>query len=106
MADTLELPAFGAESRDVALAVNQCIRGKTNNSGRLTLNANTLSTTISVKLCETTSKVLLFPESANAAAEIGAGTVYVSSRLSKSFVVAHANNAQTDRIFAFMVVGV
>jgi len=105
MADTLELPVQGAEARAVALAVNQCIRGKTNNSGRLTLNAGVGSTTISTKLCGTTSKVILFPESANAAAELGAGTIYISAYNSGSFVVTHANNAQTDRTYGWVLVG-
>lgn len=105
MADTLELPIFGGNPRAVALAVNQCLRGKTNNSGRLTLNAGVASTTISTKLCGTTSKVIMFPESANAAAELGAGTLYISSYSAGSFIIAHANNAQTDRIFGWIIVG-
>jgi hypothetical protein len=105
MADTPELPAWGAESRAVALAVNKVLRGKSNNAGRVTLVASTLTTTVSTKICETTSKVVLFPESANAAAELGNGTMYVSQRLAGSFLIAHANNAQTDRIFSFVIVG-
>lgn len=105
MADTPELPAFGAEPRVVALTVNRALRGKTNNSGRVTLAASTLTTTVSTKICETTSQVILFPESANAAAELGNGTMYVSQRLAGSFLIAHANNAQTDRVFSYLIVG-
>lgn len=105
MADTPELPAFGAESRAVAITVNRALRGKTNNAGRATLVASTLTTTVSTKICETTSKVILFPETANAAAELGNGTMYVSQRLAGSFLIAHASNAQTDRIFSYIIVG-
>jgi hypothetical protein len=41
------------------------------------------------------------PTTANAAAEIGNGTIYVSSRGKQTATITHANNSQTDRTFAY-----
>lgn len=106
MAATRELPAIKAVDREIAIAVNQSLRGKTNNTGRVTLNTSTGTTTISTKLCTPESKVILFPESAAGAAELGAGTIYISQRLEGSFLIAHANSGTGGRIFAWLVVGV
>jgi hypothetical protein len=42
---------------------------------------------------------------ANAAAEVGAGTIYISAVSHRSFTITHANNAQTDRTFGFVCIG-
>ena len=42
---------------------------------------------------------------ANAAAEVGAGGMYVSAQGDGSFTVTHANNAQADRTFDYTVTG-
>jgi hypothetical protein len=39
------------------------------------------------------------PTTANTAAQLGNGTIYVNGRANGSFTLTHANNAQTDRIF-------
>jgi hypothetical protein len=46
-----------------------------------------------------------FPKTANAAAEWKNGTMFIGTISSGSFVVAHANNAQTDRIFLYAAFG-
>ena len=45
------------------------------------------------------------PTTANASAEQGAGTMFVGPRAKQSFTITHANNAQTDRTFAYSVLG-
>ena len=42
---------------------------------------------------------------ANAAAEVGAGTIYVSAKAQGSFTVTHANSATADRTFAYRIGG-
>jgi DNA-binding beta-propeller fold protein YncE len=47
------------------------------------------------------------PRTANAAAELAAGTMYITDANmgNGTFTVIHANNAQTDRDFRYAVVG-
>jgi hypothetical protein len=45
------------------------------------------------------------PTTANAAAEIGNGTLYVSSRDKQQFTITHASNTQSDRTFGYVVQG-
>ena len=49
--------------------------------------------------------VLLQPTSANAAAELGNGTLYFDAPGAGSVVIRHANNAQIDRSFNYVVIG-
>ena len=73
--------------------------------GTVTLTANAASTTVINNLMAPEMGVFPFPLTANAAAEWGAGTMYLSTRDSGSFVLTHANNAQTDRTFIYVVLG-
>lgn len=88
-------------------AVSGLQAGKLNVIGRLTLTASAASTTITDDRIRYSSTLVLMPETANAAAEIGAGTIYVPStnRVNGSVAVTHANNAQTDRIFLVAIIG-
>jgi hypothetical protein len=45
------------------------------------------------------------PTTANAAAELGNGTLHVSARAKGSFTLTHANNAQPDRSFDYAMIG-
>jgi hypothetical protein len=82
-------------------------RGRTNNVLTVTLAANADSTTVTDARIAYCSALLFSPTTASAAAEIGAGTLYVSEtgRVNGSVVISHANNAQTDRTFKMVVVG-
>jgi hypothetical protein len=42
---------------------------------------------------------------ANAAAEVGNGTIYVSAVTNGSFTLTHANNSQVDRTFRYAISG-
>lgn len=94
-----------AELSKVIQAVNQLIRGGTNASGTVTLAANATTTTITSENINSRTRLILFPATANAAAELGAGTMYVSAVVSGlspaqgTATITHANNAQTDRTF-------
>lgn len=98
--------------------VNGIMQGRTNNYGTVTLSANAASTTVTETRGRIGSNavILFMPTTANAAAEIGNGTMYVptatilplgadDSGNNPTFVIQHANNAQTDRTFRYIIVG-
>lgn len=90
--------------RSLVNSIISCITGKTNNCGEFSLAASAASTTVKDKLCNANSVVLLTPISAHAAAEVGNGTIYVTPGKNQ-FVLTHANNAQTDRNFRYVIIG-
>lgn len=96
--------------RRVSQVVNRTLVGKTNNvSDEITLVASTATTvaTVSPNLLGEDSAIIFVPTSANAAAEVGAGGMFVSSRsvADNTFNITHANNAQTDRTFKYVIIG-
>ena len=93
--------------RTLAEVLNRALRGGLNNSGTVTLTASAASTTLTDARIGYDSAVHLTPTTANAAAEIGAGTLYIaeSGRANGSVVITHANNAQDDRTFRFTIEG-
>jgi hypothetical protein len=86
-----------------AQAINELFQGRSNAVGSCTLTASATSTTVTAENCGDQSKVFLEPETANAAA--ARATTYVSSVRNGSFVLTHANNAQTDRRFSYVAIG-
>jgi len=101
-------PTLSAEERDLARivrAVRQLAEGRSNAVGAFTLSANAASTMVTAPTCGAGSSVLAFPKTANAAAEIGNGTMHIGTVANGSFTVTHANNAQTDRTFMYAAFG-
>lgn len=88
-------------------ALKQVRKGKIECVAELTLTANAASTTFKdVRLSNQT--VIAFDAlTANAAAELAAGTMYVTTanRTQGQFVITHANNAQTDRSYLVALIG-
>jgi hypothetical protein len=93
------------QPREVAEVVNGLLDGRSNNRGTVTLAASAASTAVTERRSGPESIVLLMPTTANASAEQGAGTIYISARATNSFTLTHANNSQTDRTFEYIVVG-
>jgi hypothetical protein len=89
----------------IVTAIRQRFEGRSNAVGTFTLAANAASTTVTALNCGAGSSVLAFPTTANAAAEWKNGTMYIGTVSNKSFVVTHANNAQTDRTFMYAALG-
>ena len=87
--------------RRLAEVVNGAMLGKTNTTGSLTLTASQATTTLTDTRLTATSVIMFMPITANAAAEIGAGGMYVSAQANGSATVTHANNAQADRDFRY-----
>ena len=82
--------------------VNQ---GHIQNVSSVTLVAGGTTTVVTDFRVGIASFIGFMPTTANAAAEIGAGGMYVSSRGKQTFTITHANNAQTDRTFTYCVLG-
>ena len=83
------------------------MKGKTANFGSVTLTASVTSTVVTDAKCTTGSVIVFDPETANALAEYIAGGMYVTTagRVNGSFTITHANNAQTDRTFRYVITG-
>ena len=100
--DTEKTPGFFSRLRD---QFENLLNGKSRNVGSVTLTENTTTTAVDDPNFESHQTVVFSPLTANAAAEIGAGGMYVSARTNKQFTITHANNAQTDRDFEYIIVG-
>ena len=87
----------------VASAVRQLAQGRSNAVGQVTLAAGATTTTVNAVLCASESFPFLTPLTANAAAALA--DTYVSSVNNGTFTLTHANNAQTDRTFAYICLG-
>ena len=85
------------------------MRGKINALGErtFTLTANAATSTLTDERLTSDGVVFFDPLTANAAAELAAGTLYVLSanRNNGTWTVTHANNAQTDRDFRILMIG-
>ena len=98
------LPTEANNAREVSQVVNNILDGKLHSTGSFTCTASATSTTVSDFRAGLTSVILLMPTTANAAAEQGNGTIFVSTRNKQSFVVTHANNTQVDRSFEYIII--
>jgi len=99
------VPFKDRQMEQMRLAVNGLLRGRANVAGTFTLTASAGSTVVTDPEFAHDMVPLWIPTTANAAAEIGAGTMYLSARGAESFTVAHANNAQVDRTFLYIRFG-
>jgi len=89
----------------VLRAIRDLFEGRSNAVGTVTLTANVASTDVDALTVGADTRIFLQPTTANAAAEIGAGTAYVSTVTQQQFTITHANNAQTDRTFFWVGLG-
>lgn len=106
MADITTPPLSAAVGDSEARrTVNRILQGKTNNFGQstLTLTANSATTTLSDVRIGINTVILLQPTTANAAA--ATANVYFGTPGDGTVTVNHANNAQTDRTFKYVVIG-
>ena len=104
---SLTLQPGEADPRRIADVVRQLVEGRSNAVGTVTLAANAATTTVAAPTCGPASLPFLFPTTAHASAEWAAGGLYIlQSNVTKAqFVITHANNAQADRTFAWVVLG-
>lgn len=103
---TVYVPGLAeTDLKKIILAIQQLASGRSNAVGSVTLATGTSSTIVSTPNCAAGSVPILVPASANAAGELGNGTLYVSAVANGSFTITHANSATTERTFLFAIVG-
>jgi len=104
---TSAVPRIWTDEKDhrarLSDAINNILQGKTNNRGSITLTASSATSTLSDKRIGADSVILLQPTTANAAAELA--TLYFGTPGDGSVTINHANNAQVDRTFKYVVIG-
>ena len=89
--------------RELAEAINLTLQGKLNAVDTVTLTASSATTTLTDSRIGPDSFIGFMPTTANAAAELV--TLYVTGRIDGSATLNHANNAQADRTFGYLVIG-
>jgi hypothetical protein len=87
----------------IVQSIIQLVNGRQNSVGDVTLRDGQTTTVVNFPNCSKECRVFLSPMTANAAAALP--TTYISSILQGSFVITHANNAQTDKTFGFVCIG-
>lgn len=95
----------GATPFQIVAAINQLLVGKLNINATLTLATSATTTTLTDARIGPNSALLLTPTTANAAGEIGAGTIYVSARSKGSATFTHASNSEADRTYTVTIIG-
>lgn len=83
--------------------INEMLKGRANNVGEVTLDANTTTTTISDIRIKQTMTAVLIPRTANAAAAMT--NVYISAVADGSITLTHSNTATVDRTFDYILHG-
>lgn len=89
----------------IVRAVRSLYEGRTNAVGAVTLTVNAASTTVSAINCGLGNRVFLMPMTANAAAALATTYIQAANVTGGQFVITHANNAQNDRTFGYVVLG-
>jgi hypothetical protein len=107
---TFDVPFFSLGDipgtlRKVVDCLANVMRGNLNATLDITLAAGAATTVVKDPRIGPFSALTFMPQTANAAAEIGAGTLYVSARLNGQATLAHANAASTDRTYTMLIVG-
>lgn len=87
--------------------LQQMRKGKIECVAEFTLTANVGSTVLTDSRISPQSVIVWHPTTANAAAELAAGTMYITDANmgNGTATVTHANNAQTDRSFRLAIIG-
>lgn len=83
--------------------INELLKGRANNVGEVTLDANTTTTTISDIRIKLSMTAVLIPRTANAAAAMT--NVYISAVADGSITLTHSNTATVDRTFDYVLHG-
>jgi hypothetical protein len=89
----------------IVRGIRDLFEGRSNCFGSFTCATGAATTVVTAPNCGLDSEIIFSPKTANAAAELGAGTIYVSAVAQGSFTVTHANSATTLRTFAYRIAG-
>lgn len=105
---TVYLPSIVETSlKKIILSLQQLGAGRSNAVGVVTLTASATSTTVTDPNCAVGTTIILAPSTAHASAEVGNGTIFIpiATISNGSFVIQHASNTQTDRIYRYSLQG-
>lgn len=91
--------------KKIILAIQQLAAGRSNATGSVTLATGSATTTVTTANCAAGSTPILTPASANAATEVGNGTMFISAVMNGSFTITHANSATAGRTFLYAIAG-
>ena len=98
--------ADGAEHRrQIAVVLNQVLLGRLNNTGSTTLATSAATTVVTDRKVAASSRIFFTARTANAAAELASGNMYVSAVTGESFTITHTNSATTLRTFDYAIFG-
>lgn len=98
----------GLEEKDikkVIRSVRELASGRSNATGRVTLKASATTTIVADQNCALGTVPLLVPTTADAAAELKNGTLFITVVANGSFTITHANSPSTNRIFLYAFIG-
>lgn len=100
-------PAQGEKNfARIVQAIRDLYAGRNNAFGQFTLAVAPATTTVvTAPNCGPDSAPLFTPMTANAAALIGAGTMWVSNVSAGHFTITHPSSAQVDRTFRYFTAG-
>jgi len=94
--------------KKIVLAIQQLAAGRSNATGTVTLTTSSATTVVTPTqsgMIASGSVPILVPTTANAAAEVSGGTMYVSSVGKDTFTITHTNSATTGRTFLYAILG-
>jgi len=87
----------------IVRSIRDLFEGRSNASGTFTVTLNAATTAVTAPNCAPGSVVILQAITANAAAEVGNGTIWVSAKGVGTFTVTHANSATASRTFEYRI---
>lgn len=97
-------PNAGYSVRDLTFTVQQLVDGRNNAAGTVTLTPSATETVITGDTINENAAFLCFPQTATAASEFAAGTMYAT--VTKGQVtITHGSSAATDRTFRYTITG-
>ncbi|HLJ01744.1 MAG TPA: hypothetical protein VKT76_18685 [Bradyrhizobium sp.] len=91
--------------KKVILSLQHLAAGRSNAIGTVTLATSASTTVVTDANCAAGTVPLLTPITANAATEVGNGTIYVSAVANGSFTITHANSTVAGRTFLYALQG-
>ena len=91
--------------RKASLWMLEAAQGRLNNVGNVSLASGTATTVVTDARAGAFSFIGLMPRTANAADELGNGTLYIATQGDGTFTITHANAATGDRTFRYIILG-
>lgn len=89
----------------IVQAVIELVMGRQNSVGDVTLAAGATTTVKAFPNCSKDCRVLLFPQTANAAAALATTYILRANIVQGAFTITHANAGTTDRTYSFLCIG-